>query len=135
MKSEAVLLKYQESYQTTSSGLKKAKAERKKQAKRYLPPPKLTVAEWSDQERILSSESSAMAGQFVTANAEYQRGMMDAFSDPQYSEIVIMSGSQIGKTEIINNIIGYYIEHNPLPILCLQPTLSMAQTWSKDRLA
>ncbi len=76
-----------------------------------------------------------MAGQFVTANAEYQRGMMDAFSDPQYSEIVIMSGSQIGKTEIINNIIGYYIEHNPLPILCLQPTLSMAQTWSKDRLA
>tara|TARA_R100000655_G_scaffold22079_1_gene44891 strand:+ start:1962 stop:3608 length:1647 start_codon:yes stop_codon:yes gene_type:complete len=61
--------------------------------------------------------------------------MMDAFSDPQYSEIVIMSGSQIGKTEIINNIIGYYIEHNPLPILCLQPTLSMAQTWSKDRLA
>ena len=60
---------------------------------------------------------------------------MDAFSDPQYSEIVIMSGSQIGKTEIINNIIGYYIEHNPLPILCLQPTLSMAQTWSKDRLA
>ena len=60
---------------------------------------------------------------------------MDAFSDPQYQEIVIMSGSQIGKTEIINNIIGYYIEHNPLPILCLQPTLSMAQTWSKDRLA
>ena len=61
--------------------------------------------------------------------------MMDAFSDPQYSEIVIMSGSQIGKTEIINNIIGYFIEHDPRPILCLQPTLSMAQTWSKDRLA
>ena len=76
-----------------------------------------------------------MAGQFVTANAEYQRGIMDAFSDPQYSEIVVMSGSQIGKTEIINNIIGYYIEHQPLPILCMQPTLSMAQTWSKDRLA
>jgi len=76
-----------------------------------------------------------MPGMFVTGNAEYQRGIMDAFSDPQYSEIVVMSGSQIGKTEIINNIIGYFISHDPAPILCMQPTLEMAQTWSKDRLA
>ena len=76
-----------------------------------------------------------MPGMFTTANAEYQRGIMDAFSDPQYSEIVVMSGSQIGKTEIINNIIGYFIAHDPAPILCMQPTLEMAQTWSKDRLA
>ena len=76
-----------------------------------------------------------MPGAFTTANAEYQRGIMDAFSDPQYSEIVVMSGSQIGKTEIINNIIGYFISHDPAPILCMQPTLEMAQTWSKDRFA
>ena len=76
-----------------------------------------------------------MPGMFTTGNAEYQRGIMDAFSDPQYSEIVVMSGSQIGKTEIINNIIGYFISHDPAPILCMQPTLEMAQTWSKDRLA
>ena len=76
-----------------------------------------------------------MPGIFTTANAEYQRGIMDAFSDPQYSEIVVMSGSQIGKTELINNIIGYFIAHDSAPILCMQPTLEMAQTWSKDRLA
>ena len=93
------------------------------------------MAEWADAERMLSAEASAMPGMFTTANAEYQRGIMDAFSDPQYSEIVVMSGSQIGKTEIINNIIGYFISHDPAPILCMQPTLEMAQTWSKDRLA
>ncbi len=96
MKSEAVCEKSQESYQTTESGLQKALTERRKQANRFLPPPKLTVSEWSDSQRVLSSESSAMAGQFVTANAEYQRGIMDAFSYPQYSEIVVMSGVQIG---------------------------------------
>ena len=135
MKSGAHLQKSQESYQTTEAGHQKAKAERRKQAKRFLPPPKLSVAEWSDAERILSPEASAMPGMFETRNAEYQRGIMDAFSDPQYSEIVVMSGSQIGKTEIINNIIGYFISHDPAPILCMQPTLEMAQTWSKDRLA
>jgi phage terminase large subunit GpA-like protein len=135
MKSEALLQKFPDSYQTTEAGHQKAKAERRKQAKRFLPPPKLSVAEWSDAERILSPEASAMPGMFTTGNAEYQRGIMDAFSDPQYSEIVVMSGSQIGKTEIINNIIGYFISHDPAPILCMQPTLEMAQTWSKDRLA
>ena len=116
MKSEALLQKSQESYQTTEAGHQKAKAERRKQAKRFLPPPKLSVAEWADAERILSAEASAMPGAFETRNAEYQRGIMDAFSDPQYSEIVVMSGSQIGKTEIINNIIGYFISHDPAPI-------------------
>ena len=135
MKSEALLQKSQESYQTTEAGHQRAKAERKKQAKRFLPPPKLSVAEWADAKRILSAEASAMPGAFETRNAEYQRGIMDAFSDPQYSEIVVMSGSQIGRTEIINNIIGYFISHDPAPILCMQPTLEMAQTWSKDRLA
>ena len=46
-----------------------------------------------------------------------------------------MSSSQIGKTEILNNIVGYHVAQDPSPILVVQPTLDMAQTWSKDRLA
>lgn len=46
-----------------------------------------------------------------------------------------MTSSQIGKTEIINNIIGYFAHQDPSPILLIQPTLDMAETWSKDRLA
>jgi len=47
----------------------------------------------------------------------------------------VMTSSQIGKTEILGNIIGYFISQDPSPILVLQPTLEMAQTWSKDRFA
>lgn len=55
--------------------------------------------------------------------------------DPAVEAVVVMSSAQIGKTEIINNVIGYYIHLDPSPILLLQPTLEMAEAWSKDRFA
>ena len=60
---------------------------------------------------------------------------MDACSDPGIQEVVVMAGAQLGKTEAILNIIGYHIHHDPSPILVLQPTLDMAQAFSKDRIA
>lgn len=71
----------------------------------------------------------------MTRRAEYQRGIMDAVSEPGVDRIVIMTSSQVGKTEILNNIVGFHISHDPAPILVLQPTLDMAETWAKDRLA
>lgn len=46
-----------------------------------------------------------------------------------------MAGAQLGKTEAILNIIGFHMDHDPCPILVLQPTLEMAQAFSKDRVA
>ena len=60
---------------------------------------------------------------------------MDAYSDPRIHTIVCMKSAQVGWTEIINNVVGYVIDQNPGPMLLIQPTLEMAQTWSKDRLA
>lgn len=60
---------------------------------------------------------------------------MDAVSDPANDRIVLMSSAQIGKSECLNNIIGFHIAQDPAPILVLQPTLEMAETWSKDRLS
>ncbi len=60
---------------------------------------------------------------------------MDAFCDPAVHTVVVMSSAQVGKTEILNNIVGYHIDQDPSPTLILQPTIEMAQTWSKDRLA
>lgn len=98
-------------------------------------PPTLTVSEWSDAYRQLSSESSAEPGRWLTARAEYQRGIMDALNEPDIETVVIMSSAQVGKTEILNNMVGYHIDQDPAPMLLLQPTLEMAQAWSKDRLA
>ena len=46
-----------------------------------------------------------------------------------------MSASQLFKTELLLNVIGYHVDHDPAPILCVQPTLEMAAAFSKDRLA
>lgn len=99
------------------------------------PPPKLSVAKWADLERRLSSEASAEAGRWHTSRAEYQRGIMDAVSDATIKDVVVMAGAQVGKTEILLNTIGFHIAHEACPILLVQPTLEMAQAFSKDRLA
>jgi len=96
--------------------------------------PKLSVSEWADKNRALSPESSAEPGRWFTERAEYQRGIMDAFSDPTIEQVVVMSSSQLGKTEILLNVIGYYIDQDPCSILVIQPTLDNAKTFSKERL-
>ena len=69
------------------------------------PPPRLTVSEWAEAERRLSPEASAEAGWWNTDRAAYQRGIMDCINDPAIENIVIMSAAQIGKTEILLNIL------------------------------
>lgn len=60
---------------------------------------------------------------------------MDACSDPEIKEVVVMAAAQLGKSEAILNIIGYHMDYDPCPILVLQPTLEMATAFSKDRVA
>jgi len=99
------------------------------------PPTDLKLDEWADKYRRLSAESSAEAGLWNTNRAAYQRGMMQAISDPAIENVVFMTGAQVGKTEIINNAIGYFIHNQPSPMLVVQPTLEMSKMWSNDRLA
>lgn len=99
------------------------------------PPPKLTISEWADRFRQMSPEASAGTGRWHTDNAPYQREIMDAIGNPHVRMVVFKSSSQVGKTEVLLNVLGYYIDYNPAPILVLQPTVEMGQTFSKDRLA
>jgi phage terminase large subunit GpA-like protein len=46
-----------------------------------------------------------------------------------------MKSAQVGATELLLNIVGFFIDQDPSPLLVLQPTLEMGQAWSKDRLA
>jgi phage terminase large subunit GpA-like protein len=60
---------------------------------------------------------------------------MDAVADPLIREIWVMKSAQVGWTEILGNVIGFHVDQDPAPILLVQPTLEMAEAWSKDRLA
>lgn len=59
---------------------------------------------------------------------------MDAVSDPLITEISVVASSQVGKTEIELNVIGFHVDRDPCSILMIEPTLELSQSFSKDRL-
>ena len=60
---------------------------------------------------------------------------MDAVNNPRTHTIVWMKSAQVGATEAINNVLGYYIHRKPSPVLVVHPTVEMGQEWSQGRLA
>ena len=46
------------------------------------PLPEMTVSEWADRYRMLSSGISAEPGKWKTSRAPYQKEIMDAFTQP-----------------------------------------------------
>lgn len=103
--------------------------------KSFATPPDMTVSAWADAYRMLSPEASAEPGRWRTDRAPYQREIMDAVSDDKCYKVVIMSSAQVGKSEIILNMIGYHMDYDPAPMMYMLPTDAMAETFSKDRVS
>ncbi|MAE21827.1 MAG: terminase [Pseudomonas sp.] len=102
-------------------------------AQRSKPRPKLTVSQWADEFRIISA-GNAEPGRYRTDRAPYQREPMDCASDPKVNRITLQWGAQLGKTEIINNIIGYGIHQNPRSQMMMHPTQGDLNTWLETKL-
>ena len=100
-----------------------------------IPPDDLTVTEWAEKNRRLSSESSAEPGPWRTERTPYLREIMDTFTDPKISHTVFVAASQVGKSEVLNNCIGYIIDQDPGSILFVHPTTIDAKEYSKLRIA
>ena len=101
----------------------------------YTPPADLTVSQWADANRVLSRENSAEAGPWRNARTPYLVEVMDAFTDPKVRKISLVASSQVGKSELELNIIGYIIDQDPGSILYIQPTVDDAKKFSRLRIA
>lgn len=100
------------------------------------PPPDRTISEWADKYRVLPQGTSSLPGHWNTDNAPYQREIMDAITDISIQKVVIMSSAQIGKTDaFILNTIGYYMHYDPAPMMVIEPTIQMAEGFSKEKLS
>lgn len=104
-------------------------------AKAWELPEKLTVSQWADRHRKLSSKSSAESGDWRTDRNPLLREPMDALSDHHpCSQVTAMFCSQFGKSEILNNWVGYTIDHAPAPMLLIEPTVEVMERYSKQRI-
>lgn len=99
------------------------------------PKPRLNLREWADEYRRLSQESAAEPGRWRTSRVPYMAEPMEVISQNDTSRIVLMISSQLGKTEFLLNVFGYYAHLEPSPILLIQPTEGAASAFSKDRIA
>lgn len=99
------------------------------------PDPALSLSEWADTHRVLTSVTSAEPGHWRTARTPYLAEVMDALSPSHRAErVVLMAGAQIGKTETGLNWVGYVIHHAPGPMLLVQPTVETVKRVSKQRI-
>ena len=101
----------------------------------FKPPEDLTVTEWAEKYRRLSPENSAEAGPWRTSRTPYLREIMDAFTDPKIRRLVVVASSQVGKSEMELNMLGYLIDIDPGPVLFILPTVDVAQDFSKRRIS
>lgn len=99
------------------------------------PPEDLTASQWADKNRRLTSESSAEVGKWRTSRTPYMFDILDSFTDPLIEHIVVVAASQVGKSETINNMVGYCIDQDPGPILLIQPTIDDVKRYSEMRIA
>lgn len=103
-------------------------------AEAFTPRPRLSVSEWADRHRHVAEGTGPEPGPWRTSRALYLREPMDAVSDPAVERVVIQAGSQLGKSELLLNLIGFYADADPSPILLVQPTEIAMQAFSKERI-
>ena len=98
------------------------------------PDPLLTVSQWADQRRWLGA-MCAEPGRWKTSRTPYLRRPMDDLSvTSKVQEVTLVFGAQMGKSESLNNWVGYIMDIAPGPTLYVQPSIDRAKEYSKTRI-
>lgn len=98
------------------------------------PLPAISVSEWARKYAHLPP-GSAEPGKLNVKRLPYQIEAMDSACDPAVAETVLWWASQTGKSETVNCILFFFIHADPANILLVQPTVDLAEEYSKDRIA
>ena len=97
------------------------------------PRPRLSVSEWADRHRVVPRGTSPEPGPWRTDRVPYLREVMDSISDPSVERVIFQAASQVGKTEMLLGVIGYFADQDPSPILLVHPTEIAMGNFSRER--
>jgi len=105
-------------------------------AKGLEPPERLSVMAWADSRRRLPSRGSSEPGKWRTSRTPFLAEIMECL-DPYHpcQRVVFMKSSQVGGTEVLLNWVGWFVDTQRSSMMVVQPTLDMAEKWSKQRFA
>lgn len=93
----------------------------------------MTLSKYADKYFRIPAGTGGETGQWETL--PYQRGIMDAISDPSIKYVTIQKSSRIGYTKMLTAYVQMCIHYEPRSILLVQPTDEDAEGYSKDEIA
>lgn len=97
-------------------------------------PPGRSVANYVEGHRILPPDTP-FPGVWSNSKTPYLKELMDnmgPFSDVRHQ--AIMKGAQLGYTACAENVIAYWMDENPAPIMLISATDDLLQQWTNKRL-
>lgn len=102
-------------------------------AKALRPPPAITPAEWAARYRRLPVTSAARGAKWSNATCPYLVGILNSATEIGVRQITVQKGAQLGLSEALTTILGYYIHVDPCSMLMIQPTAASATSYVKER--
>lgn len=99
-----------------------------------MPPDDITVSEWAERYRILDTKAAALPGPWNNDKTPYLVGIMDEFCNYETEEIVFCKPTQVGGTEAELNMLGWVIQQDPAPTMCVYPSDTLAKSLTANRL-
>ena len=104
-------------------------------ARAVAPREPVTVSQWADDKRVLSSKGSEITGKWRTDRNPPLREPMDCMSKhSRVRDVVAMIPIQFGKTEIELNTLGCMIDTDPGPIMVVLPDDITMNAWIDQKL-
>lgn len=95
---------------------------------------KITVAQWAAANRIISA-GNAEPGRWRNERVPHMIEPMRAITQKGIHKVVLKCASQLSKSELLQNLIGRFATVDPCTIIMVQPTLEMAEDFSKTRIS
>lgn len=97
----------------------------------FMPPPRLKLSDYADKFAVMTG-NAAEKGRWSTL--PYQRGILDAFTDPTVETVAIMKSARVGWTKKLGVVVQYYSHQDPCPIMIVQPVKEDAEGYSKEEI-
>lgn len=98
--------------------------------KSALPERSLSISGWASQYRVV--QRSSRPGKWSNDVVPFLTEIMDATGDAGTRKIIYMKSSQVGGSELLVNIIGYYIHIDPSYILYVAEKEDKARAWTNE---
>ena len=97
-------------------------------------PKRMSVSEWADDHRVLEPLFASEPGPWRTDSCPYAREWMDSAALPWVRRVTLMASTQVGKSEALNNIAGFYVHQKPSPTMFVLPNRDAARLAAERRL-